>query len=309
MTVRRLRAFLCVSLLSLGVAPRALALANRVFASARSGNDANSCDNINTPCQTLAGAVTQVNPDGEVIVLDSGGYGPVTITKGVTIEASAGVTAFIHPPSGDAVTVNAPGATVTLRGLTLNVGNNGIEAQAVGTLHVEKCLITGFVSNGIHMGVAGNLIVKDTDVKTCQTGIAITNTSGMVIASIDHCHLDGNAAGFGSVTISPGGSTTTATYTTANNNTDGWVSGDVSNGVDILNLESCTASGNFGDGLFAGSTNASSRVRFSNSVFSNNGGFGVKQSSADVVESRGNNTITGNTDGPTSGTIGSFLPI
>jgi hypothetical protein len=59
----------------------ALGLANRVFVSARSGNNANSCDNINTPCQTFAGAVTQLNPDGECIVLDSGGYGAVTTRR------------------------------------------------------------------------------------------------------------------------------------------------------------------------------------------------------------------------------------
>src|ERR1700693_3978704 len=119
MNARRLFAGLGVWVLSISPA---LALANRVFVSARSGNNANACDNIATPCQTFAGAVTQLNPDGEVIVLDSGGYGPVTITQGVTIEAPAGVTAFAHPPFGDAITVNAGSATVTLRGLTLNVG-------------------------------------------------------------------------------------------------------------------------------------------------------------------------------------------
>ena len=108
MNTRRLFAGLGAWVLSISPA---LALANRVFVSARSGNNANSCDNIATPCQTFAGAVTQLNPDGEVIVLDSGGYGPVTITQGVTIEAPAGVTAFVHPPSGDAITVNAGTST------------------------------------------------------------------------------------------------------------------------------------------------------------------------------------------------------
>ena len=58
----------------LAISSVAHALANRVFVSARSGNNANSCDNINTPCQTFAGAVLQLNSGGEAIVLDSGGY-------------------------------------------------------------------------------------------------------------------------------------------------------------------------------------------------------------------------------------------
>ena len=74
----RLFAALCVVVSAVTASP-ALALANRVFVSARSGNNLNACDNVNTPCQTFAGAVLQLNPDGEVIVLDSGGYGPVTI--------------------------------------------------------------------------------------------------------------------------------------------------------------------------------------------------------------------------------------
>src|ERR1700687_5869016 len=124
--MKALRLCLALSLVALFIAAAspALGLANRVFVSARSGNNANSCDNILTPCQTFAGAVVQLNPGGEAIVLQSGGYGRVTITQSLTIEAPPGVTAFIHPPSGDAIAINAGSSTVTLRGLTLNVGTN-----------------------------------------------------------------------------------------------------------------------------------------------------------------------------------------
>jgi hypothetical protein len=56
MRTPRLLVCLCVSVLSIGAAAPALALANRVFVSARSGDNANACDNIDTPCQTFAGA-------------------------------------------------------------------------------------------------------------------------------------------------------------------------------------------------------------------------------------------------------------
>ena len=173
---------LCVPLVPCSVE----ALANRVFVSARSGNDANTCDNILAPCQTFAGAVTKLNPGGEAIVLDSAGYGPVTITKSVTIEAPPGVLAFVHPPSGDAITVNAGSSdTVVLRGLVLNSGTgSGIAVNTVGTLSVENCAITGFTSYGLHMAGAGILTLKNTDVKGCQTGVGITNASGTVTATI-----------------------------------------------------------------------------------------------------------------------------
>ena len=135
----------------------------------------------------------------------------------------------------------------------------------------------------------------------------LLNLSGVVQASIDLCHLDGNGYGFYAHTTTPGSSTTTATNSTANNNaSEGWLCGNGSTGKDVLNLEYCTGSENGDAGLIAGSVNASSAVRYSNCVFANNGGHGVTNNSSGNVETRGNNTITGNVSGPTSGTIGSF---
>src|ERR1039457_4867422 len=173
----------------LAISSVAQALANRVFVSQRSGNDSNSCDNILTPCQTFAGAVLQLNPGGEAIVLDSGGYGPVTITQSVIIEAPPGVLAFIHPPSGgDAVTVSASGATVVLRGLTMDgagaLTGNGINVVAVSVLHVESCVITGFAGvgasgNGIYFTSAGQLFVKDSIIRgNREVGIWVIPSSG-----------------------------------------------------------------------------------------------------------------------------------
>src|SRR5215468_5945869 len=54
------------------------------------GNDANPCS-LAAPCRGFAAAVTAVAASGEVIVLDSGGYGPVVINKPVDITAPPGV--------------------------------------------------------------------------------------------------------------------------------------------------------------------------------------------------------------------------
>lgn len=305
-----LRLVVCGSMTALFISAAspafAVSLANRVFVSARSGSDANACNSITTPCQTFAGAVTQLNPDGEVIVLDSGGYGPLTITQGMTIEAPAGVTAFIHPPSGDAITVSA-GSTdvVTLRGLVLNVGTNaGITINAVGTLNVENCSITGFGNYGIAMLSTGRLNVKNTDIKRCFDGVYLANAAGLTRTSIDHCHLDLNTNGYFAATTSPGSSATTATYTTASQNTNiGWIIGNSTSGKDVLNLEFCTASENLGDGLVTFSSNGSSVASYSNCTFADNGSYGVERFAPGTILSRGNSTITGNGMGATNGTI------
>src|SRR5215472_11058204 len=92
----------------------------RVFV-ASYGNDANPCS-FGSPCRNFQQAVNVVDPGGEVTAIDSAGFGPINITKAVTITSPAGVEAGIVPnPGDDAIHINAgPNDTVVLSGLTLN---------------------------------------------------------------------------------------------------------------------------------------------------------------------------------------------
>src|SRR5262245_18595184 len=87
-------------------------------------NVAFSCP-ITKPCRGFSEAIGVTNPKGEVLVLDSAGYGPVTITKSVSIIAPPGIYAGVTAFSGDGITINAPGGTVVLRGLSVN-GQGGL---------------------------------------------------------------------------------------------------------------------------------------------------------------------------------------
>ena len=62
------------------------------------GVDTSACS-LASPCRSFAVAISKTNPTGEVIVLDSAGYGPVTITQSVTITAPPGVYAGITVPA------------------------------------------------------------------------------------------------------------------------------------------------------------------------------------------------------------------
>src|SRR5437879_13007997 len=84
--------------LCLLVATNASAQVARVFL-AGTGDDAGDCTNQATPCRSLQGAVTQCPINGEIIILDNGGYGGATIAKSLTGKASAGIVAFIARPS------------------------------------------------------------------------------------------------------------------------------------------------------------------------------------------------------------------
>ncbi|MBW8854345.1 MAG: right-handed parallel beta-helix repeat-containing protein, partial [Bradyrhizobium sp.] len=104
------------------------------------------------PCKTFAGAISKTAPNGEINVLDPGGFGGVTITKGITI-SSEGFEAGVLVSGTNAIIVNAaPTDVVILRGLDiegLGTGLAGIKVLAAGAVHVENCTIHNFVQKGI----------------------------------------------------------------------------------------------------------------------------------------------------------------
>jgi hypothetical protein len=293
MNARRLFPGLCLTFLSLAVASPVLALANRVFVSARSGNDANACASILTPCQTFAGAVLQLNPGGDAIVLDSGGYGPVTITQALTIEAPAGVTAFIHPASGDGITVNAGGSDVViLRGLVLNGGPGyGIIVNTVGTLHIENCVISGFASYGINYLANGSLFVKDTIVRQNFEGLVVQNGR----ASIDHCRFEGNAV---DGALSDGADITIRDSVAAGNGRAGFYASSIGSENTVMNVYECVSTNNLKDGLYSLNTGTGFVIaRVANSSISENVRYGLVVNPSVTFESLGNNFVRGNVTG------------
>src|SRR5215472_14132910 len=97
-------------------APVAATTAQRTFV-ASYGSDAHPCS-IGQPCRSFGAAITNTSVAGEIVVLDSAGYGPVTIGKSVSIIAPQGVHAGIAVTgSAIGVTVSGVGIDVLLRGL------------------------------------------------------------------------------------------------------------------------------------------------------------------------------------------------
>jgi hypothetical protein len=135
---------------SLSAAP-AQAGPNRTWVSGH-GTDSGGCALV-APCRTFAFALNQTAAGGEIDVLDPAGYGPVTITKAISING-VGV-AGIHAGSGNGVTINAgAGDSVHLRGLTiegLGSGANGILLNTGGNLEIENCVIRNFSKAGIRI--------------------------------------------------------------------------------------------------------------------------------------------------------------
>lgn len=123
----------------------------RAFVST-SGTDANTSSNCGptAPCRTFGAAVSVLAPGGEIVVLTSGGYGPVTITQSLSIRAT-GIYAGITVASGNGVTINAPGGNVLITGLTINGsgGTTGVAIQSASAVVLDSCTISNMSGDGI----------------------------------------------------------------------------------------------------------------------------------------------------------------
>jgi parallel beta helix pectate lyase-like protein len=298
-------AVLCfvVSFLSGSVAQAALL--NRVYVSEVDGNDVPSCGPIKKPCQTFAFSVTQVAAGGRVIVLNTGEYGPVTITKSLTIEAPAGVDAEVASTGAKAITVAAAVTdVVVLRGLTVKgPGDAGIFGNTFGSLHIENCVIYDFNNAGVFACRAGKVHVKDTTVRDCGSGIeagfCFPNSTGMIEMLVEHCRVERTRIG-GAISASDGAQVTVRDTTVSSNQFGFSVIAFSGNSAEMtvensLAFDTRAVGTPFagGQALAVFSSGGSAVARISNTVLVNND-IGVLNTGG-TIYTFGNNKIHGNT--------------
>ena len=156
MTIAR-SSLLVIACLALGlsVVP-AHAQLSRTFVSSF-GNDANDCNRA-TPCRTFQRAYSVTLPNGEITVLDPGGYGSVAIFSSVSIiNDGVGEAGVLVSGGGIGIFVNAAATDhVSLRGLTIKGigfgGGNGIRFISAASLSIENCVIRNHIGfDGVEM--------------------------------------------------------------------------------------------------------------------------------------------------------------
>lgn len=279
----------------------------RAFVSATTGNDANPCSRA-APCRDISSAVAAVGDGGEVVVLDSGDFGAVEITKSVQVVAPEGVHAVIAPVTGivvpgdpngatTAVLVNAPGATVVMRNIVVQRQgqiDSGIRATSVGALQIENCIVNGFQSGGSDSGIffqaSGRLMVRDTTARNNDHGILVAAPAGGTAhASVDQCRLDGNNS---TGLIAASNSRVTVTNTVATHERGDATGFLVSSDSPAeLNCDNCTAS-NLAHGFARAGAGAVMRV--ARSMATNNDVGFFNGTSGTFKSLRGTNMVDGN---------------
>jgi hypothetical protein len=191
----------------------------RVFVSGH-GLDTNPCT-VTQPCRTFQVAYNTVAANGEIDVLDPAGYGALTITKGISIQAHGfgGITAA----SGAAITISVTTSEpVTLNGLLIDgggTGQAGISITSSPPVQILNSVIRHFGS-GISAGIGtggSNLLIEDTvasdnsNVGILLSGNSVTNSQ----ATLNRITANNNRLG-----VASGGFNMTIANSVISNNSD-----------------------------------------------------------------------------------------
>ncbi len=235
------------------------------------GSDAND-GSRGSPKRNFQAAHDAVAAGGQIVVLDTAGYGALNITKSLAVTVPPGVNGFVTV-TGDSggITINAAaGDSVALRGLIIEGGSgnsgNGIAINSAANVAVEDCTVRNF-SIGILAQSAGKLYLRRCTFRACTNfGLQVKReAAGDLSAIASHCQFDqikSNAV---------------------------FVIDFVGLNLDVT-LRNCTLSGNnTGISTFA----SGSRVRVDNCrITGNTAGWSIGNGSQ--ILSRGNNTVEGN---------------
>jgi Right handed beta helix region/Divergent InlB B-repeat domain len=283
----------------------------RTWVSATSGSDSNSCTRA-SPCLTFAAALALTPAGGEIDVLDPGDFGPVTITKAVSIYSAdvgtASVAGTTPAPGTSGIVISAGSSDViNLGGLIFDgvnaSGTSGVVFLSGARLNISQCVFQGFTTSGMTLSPgAGSatttlLVVQNTTILNNATGILVRPTGGIAAkVTLRWLHIDGNT-GEGLRVDGTGGSgainATFADSTASQNASNGIdaVSGPGNATVDIMRVVAAS-NGSAGIQSNQSSGGTASVTVGSSTLYAN--AIGIQATGGAGLLSYGNNQVTGN---------------
>lgn len=309
--------------MALGFAACTQALAVQRTFVASSGDDLNPCSR-QQPCRTFQAAIAAVDAGGEVVALESAGYGGFTVNKAISIISPPGILAALSNPvpvpgpAGGvaAISVNAgPNDRVVLRGLNVNISSgiavSGVVIQSAGAVHIEnsalKSSVQNFPGHGILVYPGASpvkVFIKDTVIRGFDQGLWVRALNAKAIVTADRVRIHDNASD--GVAVTYNASVAMRDVSSSGNGFSGFTvySNSLATPATLV-LERCTATHNGSSGVEAGPAVGggiapTAQLSISNCTITNNltGAKGAVISpipqGAGWILSRGNNTIRDN---------------
>jgi Periplasmic copper-binding protein (NosD) len=199
----------------------------RVFVSGL-GLDTNPCT-VSQPCRTFQQAYNTAAANAEIDVLDPAGYGPLTITHGISIQAHGfgGITQATAGATAITVSVTT-GDPVTLNGLLIEGGGTGqfgIHITSGPSVQILNSVVRHFAAGILNSTSTNgsNLLIEDTVASDNMTGFHLQPSPSNVTATLNRVTSNNNETG---VTIASG-TTTIANSVMSNNSQVGLLCQDI----------------------------------------------------------------------------------
>jgi collagen type VII alpha len=285
---------------------------------AANGSDSNNCHTSATPCADFATAIAATSSGGEVDVLTSGSYGPMTITEPITIYASGVTAAVDFTGDGEGVYIDLPDTTagpVVLDGLDIDGGGTGSDGvfyalSTAGTLPaglvINNCNIYGFEDIGVGDGdegatAASNAITINNStinggelgVRTFQNGTTPTqNPAGPDEVNLDNDIVEG-ASVAGVFTRDVGGTLEIDNTAIENNVGSGAVGVEADTYVKSITLDADTIDNNTTGTLFY--TGTPTQLVIDNTEVDNNAMDGMENGGSTANTTLTNDNFNDNT--------------
>ena len=176
-----------------------------------SGTDTPTCGATTAPCFSLSRALANALVNDSIFCLDTVNGNPLTITKSVDIDCSAGRVSIRDAGVGAAIFINIPvGAsdpfrTVRLRGFSINGSgdtvkliNQGIDILSAAVVYVEEVVVSDTVQQGIRdrrTGGQTKLFITDSIIRNCSGAgiVAAAQLANSVV--LDNVRSEGNVYG------------------------------------------------------------------------------------------------------------------
>jgi len=262
------------------------------------GDDANPCSRT-APCKTFAGAISKTAPQGEIDVLDPGGFGAVTITKSIELDGTPFIAGVLVAGTNGIVVSAAPTDVVIIRGLDfngLNTGGaslSGVKVLQAKSVLIENCTFTGFLRGvDVSPNAANTTVVvrNSTMVANTSNGVYIVPAAPFQAqVTLENVRILNNVNN--GITMTQGGKLAVRNSVISGNGLNGVVADATGGGATSVDLDDVASYDN-GTGL-AANNGAVMRVNNS-SITGNNNGLSMSGGS---IFSTGNNRLWGNTSG------------
>ncbi len=271
------------------------------------GDDANPCSRT-APCKTWPGAISKTADCGEIDALDPGGFGTVTITKGIKLDGGggeAGQVASILAAGVPGITINNTSANC-LFDVIRNLDINGIQSGTVGinvvagkNVSLEHVDIENFTQQCINFQPANsmNLIMYSTNLENCAGGgIKSSTTSGTNRLNIEKSTIQRSGLGVQATSNSD----VNIHNSMVSNNAGGGV--EANGATSLISIDLSTVSNNQVFGVHA---TASGTMRVTNTSIYFNNGIGMSTDAGSTMLTGNNNWLGANAggDGTKTGSV------